>query len=391
MRIDKNKYNCCGCSACAARCPKQAIEMRPDDMGFLYPVIDDGKCINCGVCEKVCKFQPNDFVHHEITVKEVLGGRLKDKDNLARSQSGGAFWALATNIIHSHGVVYGAAFSPDLTVAHIRTTTMEELGKLRGSKYVQSRIEGTYREVTNDLQNGRVVLFSGTPCQVAGLYGYLGSINIDNLFTVDLVCHGIPAPQVWNDYMAYIEKQSNKKIARCIFRDKSFGWGSHIETFNFADGTKTSNHIFRDLFYSHLIIRESCHLCPYANLHRVSDVTIGDYWGWENVSRRFNDQKGVSLFLVNTDKGEKMIKSAQSDLEYEKSNLQDCLQPQLKGPASRPGNKDKFFMDYTDKGFCYVIRRYGFVGWRYKLKETINALILFNKKIMWHINHRLDL
>lgn len=391
MRINKNKYNCCGCSACAARCPKQAIEMRPDDMGFLYPVIDDGKCIDCGVCGKVCNFQPNDLMQHEVSVKEVFGGRLKDEDSLARSQSGGAFWALATNIIKNHGVVYGAAFSPDFTAVHIRATTMEELEALRGSKYVQSRICDTYREVKDDLKGGRVVLFSGTPCQVAGLYGYLGSVSADNLFTVDLVCHGVPAPQVWKDYLAYIEKQSNKKIARCIFRNKSFGWGSHIETFYFADGTKTSNHIFRDLFYSHLIIRESCHHCPYANLHRVSDITIGDYWGWESISSRFNDKKGVSLFLINTDKGKTMFKSAQGALEYEKSNLGDCLQPQLKAPAFRPDSKDKFLMDYSNRGFDYVIRRYGFVGWRYKLKMATNAVILLNKKIIWQINHRLGL
>ena len=388
----KDKDDCCGCSACAARCPKKAIEMRPDDMGFLYPVIDEKKCIDCGLCEKVCNFYPNALDRHEVTVKEVFGGRLKYEELLAKSQSGGAFWSLATNVIKSHGVVYGVAFSSDFAAEHIRTTTLEALEKLRGSKYVQSRIGDVYREVKDDLESGREVLFSGTPCQVAGLYGYLGPVSsANNLFTVDLVCHGIPAPQVWKDYLSYIEKNNNKKIVRCIFRDKSYGWGSHVETFYFADGTKSSNYVFRDLFYSHLVIRESCHHCPYANLNRVSDITIGDYWGWQRVSPRFNDQKGVSLFLINTAKGEKLFKSAQRVLEYEKSHLEDCLQPQLKGPAFRPDNKDKFQKDYLNRGFGYVIRRYGFVGWRYNLKTAINAIILFNKKIKWHINHRLGL
>lgn len=386
MQLIKNKDNCFGCSICAIKCPQQAIRMRSDSMGFIYPDIDESKCIDCGLCSNICTINST-HDKSAITVKKVYACRLIDRKELTKSQSGGAFWALAKNIIERGGVVYGAAFLNDFSVVHIRTTTLEEMEKLRGSKYVQSDIQYTLDSIKADLKSKLTVLFTGTPCQIAGLRKFIGPAESENLYTIDLICHGVPAPFVWKDYVKWISKRHEGIITDCLFRDKSFGWGSHIETFKFTNGTKISKHLFRDLFYNHFIIRESCHNCPYTNLNRGSDITIGDYWGWEKVSSQFNDQRGVSLVLINTNKGQNLFEKAKEFLEYEKSNIKDCMQPQLQEPAHRPVDKNQFVDDYTSRGFDYVIHKYGFIGWKYELNVVIKGITTIFCKIKWHIKH----
>ncbi len=370
MHINKDSFNCCGCSACASKCPKQAITMEPDDFGFLYPVVDESNCIHCGLCIKVCKFE-QDYDLHPLSA--VYGARLKETDALVKSQSGGAFWAFASSIIHGNGVVYGAAFLDDLSVAHIRVSCLEELERLRTSKYVQSNINGCYKNAQADLKTGLKVLFTGTPCQIAGLYSFLGK-EYENLYTISLVCHGVPAPQVWRDYLLYMTQKSKKEVVEFKFRDKLFGWHSHMETFIFSDGSRISERIFRDLFYGHYILRDSCHNCPFTSLRRVSDITISDFWGWENFSAEFADNKGVSLILVSTKKGEEMFNVSKAQLEHIAATPDSCLQPQLKGPVTSPHDKDQFRQVYVAKGFSYAIHHYGIVGWRYNLRR-LNAKI----------------
>lgn len=386
MHLNKRPEECCGCGACAAKCPKQAILMKPDELGFLYPHIDYNKCVDCGICVKTCKFsQDNDGRNH--LPLEVYGGRLKDKVEVAKSQSGGAFYAIACKFIESDGVVYGASLLNDLSVKHIRVTTHDELEKLRGSKYIQSNLNGIFHQVKQDLKDNKKILFSGTPCQVSGLKSFVsGERNINMLFTIDLVCHAVPSPKIFDDYVQWIEKKYNKKVLSCNFRDKKFGWGSHEETFIFADKSSVSDSILRKLFYQHLIVRESCHNCPFSNLNRHSDITVGDYWGWKRISTNFCDNKGVSLFLINTEKGDALFNAAKDLLEYERSNTQDCLQPQLQAPAARPKNKDNFLLLYSTKGFNYVIHKFAIVGYKSKIKKSIEAIDFFVKKVKFNFN-----
>ena len=383
MQQEIIQCNCCGCGACALKCPKQAITMRQDNMGFLIPVIDNQLCIDCGLCEKVCSFKKRQ--KHKWQPLKVYGGRLTDLEALSESQSGGAFWAFACQIIKNNGVVYGVALTDSFMATHIRVTSIHDLKRLRGSKYIQSVVGDTYCGVSADLKQGKKVLYSGTPCQVSGLMAYLSPKQYDNHYKEDLVCHCVASHHVWKDYLNWIENKEGDKITHCNFRDKKYGWGTHIETFILKKKGEIAQSIFKDLFYRHLIIRQSCHNCPFTNLSRVSDVTVGDYWGWSSASNRFCDQKGVSLILINTIKGDKLFEAAKQDLLIEASNVQDCLQPQLIHPAERPLEKDVFIKDYHAKGFEYALRKYAIIGWRNSIKNFIEHFCLFVQKVNFHL------
>ncbi len=372
VRIDsRKKEECCGCTACAAACPHDAIRMEPDALGFLYPRVEEDKCTWCGLCERVCQFGPDYGRDGKLPAPAVYAARLNDGAQLARSQSGGAFYALAVEVLGSGGVVYGAGFTGHFHVSHKRVETLEGLEELRGSKYVQSDLRGVFRQVRGDLSAGRRVLFSGTPCQVAGLSSYVGKRLAAGLVTVDLVCHGVPAPAVWEDYLAYVEKKEGQECTGVNFRDKSFGWGAdiHFETFTFPTKSQTAA-TFRILFYEHFMLRDSCHHCPFTNLKRCSDITVGDFWGWDKVGKRFNDRKGISLVLVNSEKGRQLFEKAAARLECEESRPQDCLQPQLIAPAVPHRKRARFIRDYQRHGFLYVARRYADVGLIWKLRKA---------------------
>lgn len=232
-----NPADCCGCTACASICVHDAISMEPDALGFLYPKVNESRCVDCGLCEKVCQF--NDNYDRSLNLQQPIAyaARHKDIDEVMKSRSGAAFVAISDYIIEQGGVVYGAGYKDHFRVAHKRATTKEERNEFRGSKYVQSDLTGVFRQVKEDLKSGLTVLFSGTPCQTAGLNAYVGKKLRENLVLVDIVCHGVPGPFIWRDYIAYLEKKQGDEIVVVNFRDKElFGWKTHKESYIFKMG-----------------------------------------------------------------------------------------------------------------------------------------------------------
>lgn len=235
----KDKADCCGCTACASICNHDAISMESDALGFLYPKVDESKCTNCGLCEKVCAFNADYDKSLNFSTPEAYAARHKDMNEIMRSRSGAIFVAISDYILEQGGIVYGAGYKDHFRVAHKRATTKEERDEFRGSKYVQSDLTGVFRQVKQDLKNGMTVLFSGTPCQTSGLNSYVGKKLRENLILIDIVCHGVPGPYIWRDYLAYLEKKQGDTISVVNFRDKEkYGWKAHKETFKFKGGVK---------------------------------------------------------------------------------------------------------------------------------------------------------
>lgn len=356
----KNKYECCGCTACASICPHDAIHMVPDSLGFKYPVVDADKCTECGLCVKTCAFHPDYDTTENLDTPETFGARHKDSEELMSSRSGGVFASIYDWILSQNGVVYGVGFSGHFVVTHKRATTKSQCKEFKGSKYVQSDLDGIFRLAKEDLKSGRIVLFSGTPCQIAGLKSFVGKKYRENLYLVDIICHGVPSPYVWRDYLDYLEKREKKEITSLNFRDKKkFGWAYHMESFCFKDGSHLYEHTYTYTFYKHIMFRQSCAECPYCNLKRPSDLTLGDFWGWEKTDPQFNlDDRGCSLILCNTPKGESLFNKVSNTLDVRTANLKDCMQAHLKNPSSLHPKWMEFEKDYSEYGFGYILNKY---------------------------------
>lgn len=380
----KNPADCCGCTACASICAHDAITMLPDALGFLYPEVDKVKCVDCGLCEKVCAFNDHYDISQNLEKPLAYAARHKDMNEIETSRSGAAFIAISDYILEQGGVVYGAGYTDHFRVVHKRATTKEERNEFKGSKYVQSDMNTVFRQVKQDLRDGLTVLFSGTPCQTSGLNSYVGKRLRENLYLLDIVCHGVPSPYMWRDYIAYLEKKQGAPIIWVNFRDKQkFGWSAHHETFRFKNGegnSKQSLMSFTFQFYKHIMFRKSCGKCHFTNTKRPSDITIADFWGWEKTDPKFNaDNKGVSLVLLNTEKGRKLFETVKDRMNVVPAELDNCLQPNMLHPSEIHPDRDAFEQDYISHNFKYVMCKYGDLGWkmqfRYKLRKLKNIFI----------------
>lgn len=326
----QDKKDCCGCHACSNVCPKQCISMQADEQGFLYPVVDTELCVDCRLCEKVCPIINQSEDKKPI---KVFAAKNKNEEVRRKSSSGGVFTLLAEYVLNNGGVVFGAKFDENWNVVHSWTDTRDGIAAFRGSKYVQSTIGNTYREAKDFLTQGRKVLFSGTPCQIAGLKKYLRA-DYDNLLTVEVLCHGTPSPKVWNSYLEF--RCSNKcendisKISDISFRDKTNGWkqfGFKI-SYSLANLEKTNieltpfkEDIYMKGFLRNIYLRPSCYSCPARKGKSEADISLGDYWGIEKIHPEFDDDKGCNLVLINTSIGENYfeqieIKKMESRYEY---------------------------------------------------------------------------
>ncbi len=379
----ENKEDCCGCTACASICTHDAITMIPDALGFLYPQVDVNKCVECGLCEKVCAF--NDHYDTSLNLEKPIayGARHKNMKEVETSRSGAAFIAISDYVLEQGGVVYGAGYAEHFRVVHKRATTKEERNEFKGSKYVQSDMNIVFRQVKEDLRNGLTVLFSGTPCQTSGLNSFVGKRLRERLFLVDIVCHGVPGPYLWRDYLSYLEKIQGSPIVWVNFRDKQkYGWRAHLESFIFKNGggNKMS---FTFLFYKHIMFRQSCGKCHFCNTRRPSDITIADFWGWEKTDPDINkDDKGLSLVLVNTEKGKRLFEAIKDRMNVVPADLENCLQTHLRMPSDIHPLRMQFEDEYKKKGFEYVYLKYNIPqrSRRYKFK-----LKMFLKRILNHI------
>ena len=357
-----DKKDCCGCHACASACARHSITMQEDNEGFLYPVVDTSTCTDCGLCEKVCPIINQDAPRKPL---KVYAAKNRDEEIRRQSSSGGIFTPLAETVIRDGGVVFGAKFNKEWNVIHAWTDTIEGIADFRGSKYVQSTIGDTYREAREFLKQGRKVLFSGTPCQIAGLRKYLRK-EYDNLLTVDVVCHGVPSPLVWRKYLEETrenlraERDAGKNtvssslmdlpvITGISFRDKTHGWKKFGFRLRYAASEAAGNsvpisakdkentfqqsfpeNVFMKGFLKNLYLRPSCYACAARSGKSRSDISIADFWGVQNYYPEFDDDKGIGLVLVNTEKGRKVYEQTNADSiesTYEQGlNHNPCLE-----------------------------------------------------------------
>lgn len=309
----KNSEDCCGCTACKSICTHNAITMEPDALGFLYPKVDLSRCTNCHLCEKVCAFNSGYKKEFTLDSPQAYAARHKNIHEVETSRSGAAFVALSDHILKTGGTVYGAGFDGGFKVIHKRATTKEERNEFKGSKYVQSDLGTVFSQVRQDLKDGLAVLFSGTPCQTAGLDCFLSERLKKRLYLTDIVCHGACSPSVWKDYLEFLSSKYGKRITNVNFRDKQlFGWTDNHESFCFEGEGKR---FFKYLFYKPWHFRMSCYKCRYCNTKRPSDITLADFWGWEKLSPTLNiGDKGLSLVIISTEKGKDLFERAQKDL-----------------------------------------------------------------------------
>ena len=379
IHIEK-KQDCCGCESCAQACPKRCISMREDAEGFLYPEVDRDLCVDCHLCERVC---PVLNQGEERKPLRSYAAKNKDEEIRRRSSSGGIFTLLAERVIDEDGVVFGARFDERWNVVHGYTETREGLAAFRGSKYVQSQLGDSYRQAESFLKSGRKVLFSGTPCQIAGLRLFLRK-EYDNLLTVDFICHGVPSPGVWREYLREeivrqrIGKnsvlshpnrvQGDIRVENISFRDKRLGWKkfSFALTLSVPGGHGANNtvllsepldkNIYLRGFLSDLYLRPSCYTCPAKCMKSGSDVTIGDFWGIKRVYPSFDDDKGVSVLLIHTD--HVFVNSLLSSMEARECTYEEVCQPSLIRSSLRPANRDRFFL-FPELSLRERVRRFG--------------------------------
>lgn len=361
MHIEvKNKSQCCGCRACANSCPKQCITMQSDLEGFDYPEVSTGHCISCGKCIKVCPVKNRD---ESNTVQKVYAVKNKNERIRNTSSSGGTFFEIAKSVIEKGGTVFGCAMSKELVAQHIPVKTLLGLEALKSSKYVQSDVGNTYSHTKELLESGQTVLYSGTPCQIAGLKNYLGK-NYENLILIDLLCHGTPSPGMFKDYVVLLEKRFGSKPVSINFRSKEKSWKRLYIDVRFEDGQRYFTFCGYDqylsMFLNNISLRPSCHDCKFTTKHRQGDITLGDFWGIGKKYPDRDDDKGISLVLINTDKGADLFKGVCSKLDIFESDFETAAAGQrtLSAPTIKNPNRDNFYKEYSERGIESALNKF---------------------------------
>ena len=351
-----DKKDCCGCSACVQRCPKHCISMVEDEEGFLYPKVDLSLCIDCGLCEKVCPVINQTALSEPL---EVYAATNPNEEIRLQSSSGGIFSILARKIINEGGVVFGARFDQNWQVEHGYAENFEELGRLLRSKYVQSNIGDSFKQAESFLKVGKSVLFVGVPCHIAGLKKYLRK-NYSNLLTVDIVCHGVPSPMIWRDYLTSLNIPEIVSINFRAKQTEGFCWKGYGLVIKDNSGQNvvaqtTANNLFLSGFSKNLFLRPSCHNCPAKYGKSGSDMTLGDFWGIWNKYPELDDNKGVSMVLINSEQGRKIV--GELDLNLSLSSFEDATKgnPMLCKSTPMPVQRQIFWEQYQTDGINCIL------------------------------------
>lgn len=353
------KEQCTGCGACANVCPNSCIDMVADEHGFEYPKIDEQKCVHCNLCERACPVGKYDRQTHVGRAYAMMNC---DEQERLNSSSGGVFSLISKAVLSENGVVFGAGFDEQLNVRHTFIESVDELYRLRGSKYVQSSVGYCYREVADLLKRGKKVLFSGTPCQTDGLKQYLEVMKIptDKLILVDVICHGVPAPEVWNSYRQFKEVRNDAKIKYADFRSKDTGWKDFSIKLEFENGKCDAIKAWDDLyvgsFLRDLSLRPSCYACPSKGCRKLSDITLADFWGVAESLPEFNDDKGVSLVIANSKKGQHIIDGISHLTIFQEVSFEQAIRhnKSWSESAKKPKTADYFMKNYKTKPFDRV-------------------------------------
>lgn len=364
----KDKKDCCGCTSCASICTHNCITMVEDSEGYKFPRVDADKCVECGLCEKACP-----MLHPEASydVKKVIGAKHKDASIRKSSSSGGIFFSFAENFINEGGVVVGCAMSENLEAKHVVCTTIDDLIRLRSSKYVQSNTEGIYAQVRSILREGKKVLFSGTPCQVAGLRRFLIK-DYDNLFCIDILCHGVPSPKLFREYKESKEKEYGAKANFVSFRCKKHQWKRlHIDMLfdNGKEYYKSATYDpYMQTFLSNKSQRNSCFYCPFNTTQRQGDISLGDFWGIGKQYPELDDDKGITMILVNSEKGQKMYDMANTDIAAFDSTLDLAIAGNAVLIEHLPDEdrRNEFYKTYLQEGMSAAFAKHTtyYPAWR---------------------------
>lgn len=363
-----NNNDCCGCGACSQVCPKQCVSLKEDNEGFLYPDVDKSVCINCRLCEKVCPvLTVKPIIHYPI---KVYAAQNKDLNIRKYTSSGGVFPLLSKKILEEGGVVFGALFDKKFNVYHDEADTFEDILKFSGPKYVQSNINNSYVQVQNYLKKGRKVLFSGTPCQVAGLNAFLRK-KYENLYTISVVCHGVASSKVFQYYLSSIQLPS--LIKQFAFRDKSEGWKNYNVKFELENGEtikeKVTENIYMKGYVNNLFLRPICYSCPFKLKSDIGDITLGDCWGIEGFLPEMDDNRGTSLVLINTTNGEMLF--SKMDVLKKQVSYEDVItnNPCIYKPVKlKSRRRTLFFENYEYMGMSLVNKL---------VKKSIYDIILY--------------
>lgn len=384
MIVLANKHSCTGCGACRDICPVKAIQLVPDEERFLYPLIDKELCINCGKCDARCPVSSLMKEQRCSRTISAYAAQTKNAEIRENSSSGGIFTEIATYILQNGGIVFGAAFDEAFKVKHIGVEKTDCLAKLRGSKYVQSEIGITYIQAKEYLDAGRLVLFTGTPCQISGLYSFLGH-DYENLYTQDIICHGVPSPLFWEQYIAYCEAKATSKLQTVCFRYKKPSWTLYSVQLGFANGSACS-HIHTDNLYMrgflrNLTLRPSCYSCAFKTKHRVSDFTLADFWGIENICPEMDDSKGTSLVILHSEKAHRAFGEIANNIRYKEIDIEDAIKynSAMIASVSPNTNRAEFFDSLKRKGFAGVLQ-YIRVPLSQKLRRILKSLVQKNTR-----------
>ena len=380
-----NKKDCTGCRACEQICPVKAISMKEDDEGFITPKVDEERCIKCGLCKKTCGQIDRFYNKNNLEERKFLGVRPKEKEIAKNSTSGGIAYLISKMVIEENGIVFGSAYDENLMPYQKYVKDKKELQQLRGSKYVTSDTKKTFSQVKEFLEEGKKILYIGVPCQIGGLKKFLKK-DYENLYTIDIICHGVPSQKIFKKYLENEEKKLREKIISYTARSKSkVAWGM-----GYCAEIKTKNKIKYkkadfDPYYTAFLKgkRECCYECKYANLDRIGDITLGDLWGIEQFDYDFYDKNGVSLAIVNTIKGEKIFNKVKNLVEYRQYNEQQVTKfnGNLKHPTTRPQNREIIYKQLDEMSFEEYSKKY--LANKNKLKYVLKDIMPKQIKVLY--------